>query len=595
MTPAYKVPLRDMNFLFFELFSGADLTELDSFQDADPDTVRAILEEAAKFVEAEVLPLNYSGDQQGCELNDGVVTVPEGFKEAYEKFIEAGWTALTGEPQYGGMGLPYSVGFMVSEMLSSANQSFSMYPGLTHGAAKLIETYGSDAQKALYLSKFSEGIWSGTMCLTEPHCGTDLGLIQTKALPASDGDYQLTGTKIFISSGEHNMTDNIVHLVLAKLPDAPDGIKGISLFIVPKFIPDADGNVSERNGIHCGSIEHKMGVHANATCVMNLNGARGYLIGEPHKGMQAMFVMMNAARLGTGLQGFAAGERAYQGALSYAKERLQMRSLSGVKYPELKADPIIVHADVRRMLLTIKAYTEGCRAMSYWIAKELDLADHHPDQARRELADDLAALMTPVIKAFSTDTGFESTNLGVQVFGGHGFIAEHGMEQLVRDVRIGQIWEGTNGIQALDLVGRKLALHKGRLLKNYIDILEGFIAENENHPLADQLLKPFSQSLETLKETSQWLYEAGAENLDHMGAAAVDYLRIFGLVSLAYMWSRMAFLAADSDPEGNDDFYQGKIATAQFFMAKLLPQVDSLKQTAMNGADTLVGFPDSSF
>ncbi len=595
MTPAYKVPLRDMNFLFFELFSGAKLTELEAFKDADSDTVKAILEEAAKFVEAEVLPLNYSGDQQGCTIEDGVVTVPDGFKEAYDQFIEGGWTALTGETEYGGMGLPYSVGFMVSEMLSSANQSFSMYPGLTHGAAKLIETYGSEAQKQLYLTKFSEGTWSGTMCLTEPHCGTDLGLIQTKAVPDAEGAYQLTGTKIFISSGEHNLTDNIVHLVLAKLPDAPDGIKGISLFIVPKHIPDSEGNLIARNGIKCGSIEHKMGVHGNATCVMNLTDATGYLIGEPHRGMQAMFVMMNAARLGTGLQGFAAGERAYQGALAYAKERLQMRSLSGVKYPELKADPIIVHADVRRMLLTIKAYTEGCRAISYWIAQELDIAEHHPDGDRRQVAEDMAALMTPVIKAFSTDTGFESTNHAVQVFGGHGYIAEHGMEQLVRDVRIGQIWEGTNGIQSLDLVGRKLFLHKGRLLQNYLQMLDKYVADNRSHDLSAQFVEPLDEAIALLKEVSEWLYSAGKENPDHMGAAAVDYLRIFGLVSLAYMWCKIALLANERDRDGEDDFYQGKIATARFYMVKLLPQIYSLKASALSGADTLTGYPDNSF
>ena len=493
------------------------------------------------------------------------------------------------------MGLPYSVGFMVSEMISSANQSFSMYPGLTHGAAAVIENYGSDAQKELYLSKFNEGSWSGTMCLTEPHCGTDLSLILTKAEPTDDGAHSITGTKIFISSGEHDLTDNIVHLVLARLPDAPEGIKGISLFIVPKYLTDANGEITDRNGIVCGSIEHKMGIHGNATCVMNLTDAKGYLIGEPHRGMQAMFVMMNAARLGTGLQGFAAGERAYQGALAYARDRLQMRSLSGAKRPDLKADPIIVHADVRRMLLTIRAYTEGCRAMSYWIAQELDIAEHHPDEARREQAEDLAALLTPVIKAFSTDTGFDSANLGMQVFGGHGYITEHGMEQFARDARIAQIYEGTNGIQALDLVGRKLPMHQGRLLKTYFDILDSFIAENESKEAYEPFVQPLAQAVGGLKKTSHWLATSGPENPDHVGAAAVDYLRIFGLVTLAYMWTKMAISATESDPEGSDDFYQGKIATAKFYMAKLLPHVHGHMHTAMSGADTLMDYPDDAF
>ncbi len=595
MSQAYEVPLRDMNFLYFELFGGKEITDLEAYQDADPETIKAVLEEAAKFIEAEILPLNLSGDLEGCTLTDGEVTTPKGFKEAYTQLAEGGWTSLSGLQQYGGMGLPYSVGFMVSEMIAAANQSFSMYPGLTHGAAAVIENYGSDEQKELYLSKFNEGSWSGTMCLTEPHCGTDLSLILTKAEPNDDGTHNLTGTKIFISSGEHDLTDNIVHLVLARLPDAPPGIKGISLFIVPKYLTDASGEITERNGIVCGSIEHKMGIHGNATCVMNMTDAKGYLIGEPHRGMQAMFVMMNSARLGTGLQGFAIGERAYQGALNYARDRLQMRSLSGAKRPELKADPIIVHADVRRMLLTIRAYTEGCRAMSYWIAQELDIAEHHPDEARRQKAEDLAALMTPVIKAFSTDKGFDSANLGIQVFGGHGYVTEHGMEQFARDARIAQIYEGTNGIQALDLVGRKLPMHDGRLLKTFFAMLDDFIAQHEDNEAYAEFILPLTKATGGLKQTSMWLATAGRENPDHVGAAAVDYLHIFGLVTVAWMWTKMAITAIEQDPDGADEFYQGKIATARFYMAKLLPHVYGHMQTAMSGSDSLMTYPDNAF
>ena len=593
MPLAYKAPIRDMEFLYFELFNGNELTKLAPFSDADEATVKAILEEAAKFIESEIAPLNTTGDNEGCRLEGNEVTVPSGFYDAYQQFIAGGWTALTEAPEYGGMSLPYSVGFMISEMLSSANQSFSMYPGLTHGAAKAIKKFASEQEKALYLSKFAEGTWSGTMCLTEAHCGTDLSLIQTKAQPQGDA-YSLTGTKIFISSGEHNLTENIIHLVLARLPDAPPGIKGISLFLVPKHLTDAEGNLTSRNSINCAAIEHKMGIHANATCVMNLDDAIGYLIGEPHKGMQAMFVMMNAARLGTGLQGFAAGERAYQGALTYAKDRIQGRSLTGAKQPEQKADSILVHPDVRRMLLTIKAYTEGCRAMSYWIAQELDIADHHADETRRQDAEDLSALLTPVIKAFATDTGFEATNLGMQIFGGHGYIKEHGMEQLSRDARIAQLYEGTNGIQALDLVGRKLPMHNGRLIELFYKQVEAFINAHQASEYA-AYIKPLENAVASLKDCSQWLESAMAEDLNEIGAAATDYLRIFGLVTLAFMWSQMAIKAMTVDPDNTQAFYRGKRATANFYMAKLLPQINALMATMMTGADSLMDYPDDVF
>jgi len=595
MTLEYKVPVRDMEFLYFELLNGKGLADLEGFGEADEDTVKAILEEAAKIIETDILPLNEPGDQQGCRLEGTEVILPDGFKEAYTKYIDGGWTALTAPAQYGGMNLPYSVGYMIGEMMCSANQSFSMYPGLTHGAAKVIEIFGSEAMKNTYLPKFSEGTWSGTMCLTEAQCGTDLGLIQTKAEPLDDGAYELTGTKIFITSGEHQLTENIVHLVLARLPDAPPGIKGISLFVVPKFLSDDGGNITDRNPITCGAIEHKMGIKASSTCVMNLDQAKGYLIGQPHKGMQGMFVMMNSARLGTGTQGFAAGERAYQGALAYAQDRLQMRALTGAKFPQQKADPIIVHPDVRRMLLTIKAYTEGCRAMSYWIAQELDIAENHADEERRQEAEDLAALLTPVIKAFNTDTGYESTNLGVQIFGGHGYISEHGMEQLVRDTRIAQLYEGTNGIQSMDLIGRKLPMHNGRLMMRFLTRVDAFVKENMEMQDAERYIKPLAYAVDILKDTTNWVAEAAKEDPNHIGAAAVDYLQMFGLVTVAYMWAEMALVAQQKDPEQQDDFYRAKCETASFYMAKLLPKVQSLMLTVMTGADSLMNYPDECF
>ncbi len=595
MPVTYKSPLREMQFVYYELLNGKAISELPGYEEADSDTVKAIWEEAAKFAEAVLLPLNQTGDQQGCTLKDGVVTVPDGFKEAYDQYIEGGWTALTEEPQYAGMGLPYSVSTIVSEILSSTNTSFSLYPGLTHGAAKAIRACGTQEQKDTYLHKFSEGTWSGTMCLTEPHCGTDLGLIQTKAEETPDGNYQLSGTKIFITSGEHELTENIVHLVLARLPDAPPGIQGISLFLVPKYLINDDGSVGDRNPINCGAVEHKMGIKGSATCVMNMDHAEGYLLGTKHKGMQAMFVMMNSARLGTGVQGMAAGESAYQGAVEYAKERIQMRSLEGAKYPEKKADPIIVHPDVRRMLLTIRAYTEGCRAMTYWIAQELDHVTKNPDPARKEKADDLSSLLTPVIKAFNTDRGFESTNLGVQIFGGHGFISEHGMEQFVRDVRIAQLYEGTNGIQALDLIGRKLVMHGGRLVKSYFEIVATFIQQESSNEDMAEFIKPLSKAFNQLQQATQWVVNNASAKPVHAGGASVDYLNVFGLVTLALMWAKMAKIALEKQDDDDADFYKAKIMTARFYMQKLLPQTDSLITTIQAGSDSLMDFDEAYF
>ncbi|PCJ48864.1 MAG: acyl-CoA dehydrogenase [Gammaproteobacteria bacterium] len=595
MSVTYKAPLRDMEFVYYELLGGQDINQLPGYEDAEPDTIKAILEEAAKFAETVFLPLNQSGDEQACQLNDCVVTVPDGFKDAYDQFCEGGWTALTEDPIYGGMGLPYSVSVMMSEMLSATNQSLAMYAGLTHGAAKAIHACGSDEQRKTYLPKFADGSWSGTMCLTEAQCGTDLGLIQTKAIPNEKGSHNLTGTKIFISAGEHELTDNIIHLVLARLPDAPPGIKGISLFLVPKYLFDADCNIGDRNPVTCGAIEHKMGIKGSATCVINMDDAEGYMIGTEHKGMQAMFVMMNSARLGTGIQGLAAGEQAYQGAVEYARDRVQMRSLTGVKYPDKKADPIIVHPDVRRMLLTIRAYTEGCRAMTYWIAQELDQFAKNPDADRREEADDFASLLTPVIKAFCSDTGFDSTNLGVQVYGGHGYISEHGMEQFVRDARIAQLYEGTNGIQALDLVGRKMAMHNGRLVKRFFTKIGEFIAqENQNESLAE-FIKPLVNSFSHLQQATGWIAKHAAKNPDHAGGASVDFLRIFGLVTVGYMWVRMVKIAQENQQGSDAHFYKAKIKTGRFYMQKLLPQTSSLLASIEAGSDSLMEFDEAYF
>jgi len=595
MTVTYKAPLRDMEFVYYELLSGKSINQLPGYEEAEPETVKHILEEAAKFAENVFLPLNQSGDEQGCTLNEGVVTLPEGFKDAYDQYTEGGWTALTEDPEYGGMGMPYSVSVIIAEMLSSTNQSLSMYAGLTHGAAKAIHAFGTEQQKNTYLPKFTDGSWSGTMCLTEPHCGTDLGLISTKAEPAENDCYKISGTKIFISCGEHELTDNIVHLVLARLPDAPPGIKGISLFLVPKYLINDDGSIGARNPVTCGAIEHKMGIKGSVTCVMNLDQAEGYLVGAKHKGMQAMFVMMNSARLGTGVQGMAAGEQSYQGAVEYARDRIQMRSLTGPKQPEKKADPIIVHPDVRRMLLTIRAYTEGCRAMTYWIAQELDQFARNPDAERREEADDLASLLTPVIKAFNTDCGFESTNLGVQVFGGHGFISEHGMEQFVRDARIAQLYEGTNGIQALDLVGRKMSMHKGRLLQRFFTPLAEFISDEQDNEELSEFIKPLDIAFKQLQQATAWIAEQGVKNPDHAGGASVDYLRMFGLVTIGYMWARMIKIAIAEQTSADADFYKAKIKTGRFYMQKLLPHTASLLTTLQTGSDSLMDFDESYF
>ncbi len=598
----YAAPLDDIRFVLSELLDyEAAVASLPGYEEATPDLVEAVLEEAAKFCENELLPLNRSGDEEGCTFENGVVRTPEGFKEAYRAFAEGGWAGLACDPEYGGQGLPRSLQYVLEELICSTNLSFGIYPGLSHGAYNALVRYGSDELKALVLPKLAEGSWSGTMCLTEPHSGTDLGLIRTRATPDGargphgNASYTITGTKIFISAGEHDLTENIVHLVLAKLPDAPPGTRGISLFIVPKFLVNADGSLGPRNGVACGSIEDKMGIHASSTCVMNFDEAEGYLVGEPHGGMRAMFTMMNSARLAVGVQGLGLAETAYQSAAAYARERLQGRSLSGAKHPDKPADPILVHPDVRKNLLAMRASIEGCRALGLWVAFAVDVSEKHPDAARRREAEDLVALLTPVIKAYFTDMGFEATNLGVQVFGGHGYIREHGMEQLVRDARIAQLYEGTNGIQALDLVGRKLPRHTGRALRRFFHPVLGFIEANQAAPELAEFVAPLAKAFGRLQQATAWIAQQGLKDPEEAGAAASDYLRLFALTALAYMWARAAKVVLDR-PEGERDaFHAAKLATARFYMTRLLPQTSGLFAAINAGAKPIMAVEEDWF
>ncbi len=592
--PAYTAPLRDMRFVLTEVLQIEKLSNLPSFSEATPDVVDAILEEAGKFCSSELQPLNQPGDEEGCHFDNGKVTTPKGFKEAYDKFVEGGWVGLPCDPAYGGQGLPKVINFAVEEMVCSANLSFGMYPGLSNGAYNALFLHGNDTLKDLYLPKLTSGIWSGTMCLTEPQCGTDLGLIKTRAEPQQDGSYLLTGTKIFISAGEHDLTENIVHLVLARLPDAPAGIRGISLFVCPKFLPDKDGKAGARNKLACGAIEKKMGIKASSTCVMNFDGAQAWLVGQKHKGMSAMFTMMNTARLAVGIQGLGIAEAAYQGAVAYARDRLQMRSLSGVKAPDKPADPIIVHPDIRRMLLTQRAITEACRALVYWAGIELDIATHDRDAERRQSADNLVALLTPMVKAYLTDHGFLAANLGVQVFGGHGYIRDWGMEQLVRDARITQIYEGTNGIQALDLVGRKLSVGTGRLLRRFFHPVADYIETTSNDPAMAEFVLPLAKAFAKLQQATAWLAQAGLKDPEEAGAAANDYLRLFALVALGYMWCRMVAVALPKQEGDEAAFYQGKVAAARFFTAKILPETNLLF-TTLTAGKTSVMTPSEAF
>ncbi len=593
--PSYTAPLRDMRFVYHELIDGDSLTELPAFAEATPETVDAVLEEAGKLCRDVLQPLNRSGDEAGCAYENGVVRTPKGFPEAYRTFVEGGWPSLAADPDYGGQGLPQLLNTLVEEMICSANLSFGTYPGLTHGAYRALHAHADQELKDRYLPKLAEGTWTGTMCLTEPHCGTDLGLVRTKATPNGDGTYAVSGTKIWISGGEHDLAENIVHLVLARLPDAPAGTKGISLFVVPKFLPKPDGAPGPRNSLTCGGIEHKMGLNASATCVMNFEGATGWLVGQPHKGMRQMFTMMNLARLAVGIQGIGLGEAAYQGAVQHAHDREQGRGLTGPKFPDRPADPIVVHPDVRRMLLTMRAYTEGMRALGAWVAREADIAEAHPDAERRQEADDLVALMTPVVKALFTDLGYDVTNLGVQIHGGAGYIRETGMEQFVRDCRIAQIYEGANGIQALDLVGRKMPANTGRSLRRFFHPVAGFLAEHQEDAEMEAFVQPLAKAFGRLQTVTGWLAQKGLSDPEEAGAAASDYLRLIGLVALGYMWARTAQLALDRAGDDPDGFYAAKLATARFFMQKLLPQTGALVSQIMSGKDTLMEVPESAF
>ncbi|UVL19004.1 MULTISPECIES: acyl-CoA dehydrogenase C-terminal domain-containing protein [unclassified Pseudomonas] len=581
----YKAPLRDMRFVLNEVFDVATLwSQLPGLAEAvDADTAMAVLEEAGKVTGKTIAPLSRAADEEGCHWDNGSVRTPEGFIEAYNTYAEGGWVGVGGDPLFGGMGMPKVVSAQVEEMVNASSLAFGLYPMLTAGACLSINAHASEALKEKYLPNMYSGVWAGSMCLTEPHAGTDLGIIRTKAEPQADGSYKVSGTKIFITGGEHDLTENIIHLVLAKLPDAPAGPKGISLFLVPKFLVNENGSLGARNPATCGSIEHKMGIQGSATCVMNFDEAVGYIVGEPNKGLAAMFTMMNYERLGVGIQGLASAERSYQNAVEYARDRLQSRAPTGPQAKDKVADPIIVHPDVRRMLLTMKALTEGGRAFSTYVAMQLDSAKYSEDAATRKRSEELVALLTPVAKAFLTDLGLECTVHGQQVFGGHGYIREWGQEQLVRDVRITQIYEGTNGIQALDLVGRKVVASGGAYYKLFADEIRQFIAANA----ADlgEFTKPLAASLDQLDELTNWVLDQAKGNPNEIGAASVEYLHAFGYVAYAYMWALMARAAKAG--EGDADFYGAKLGTARFYFARLLPRVHSLAASVRAGSESL--------
>ena len=590
--PTYTPPLRDMQFVMHEVFKVTDeFKAMPQHAEVDVDTINAVIEEAGKFASEVIFPLNISGDTEGCTLDKVTheVKTPTGFKEAYDKFVEGGWAALSCDAAYGGQGLPFVLNQCLYEMMNSANQAWTMYPGLSHGAYEALHAHGTDEQKALYLPKLTSGEWTGTMCLTEPHCGTDLGMLRTKAEPLADGTYKITGNKIFISAGEHAMAANIVHLVLARLPDAPKGSKGISLFVVPKFNVKADGSLGDRNPIYCSGLEHKMGIHGNATAQIAIDGAIGTLVGKPHKGLAAMFVMMNAARLGVGNQSLGLTEVAYQNALVYAKDRIQMRSLSGTKAKDKDADPIIVHPDVRKMLLTAKAYAEGGRAMSIYTAMLLDKALYHPDEKVRKDSDEIVGLLTPIIKAFLTDNGFAATNHAMQVFGGHGYIHETGVEQFVRDARINMIYEGTNTVQSLDLLGRKILGNQGATLKKFGKLIAALVEEEGVNEKMSEFINPLGYLADQMTKFTTEIGFKGFVNPDEVGGASVDYLRVAGHLVFGYFFARMASVALKKIAEGSTDpFYTAKLQTARFYFARLFPETASLMRTARSGVANLL-------
>ena len=593
----YDAPLRDMRFALNELHSDDGFGDLSALAEFTPDLTDAVLEEAARFTREVLLPLNRSGDEEGCHIDNGVVRTPKGFKEAYAAFRDGGWTALAADPKWGGQGLPETVGKLVEEMISAANMSFGLYPGLTHGATVAITGYGREDLQQTYMPRLVSGEWSGTMCLTEPHCGTDLGMLRTRAVPQDDGSYSITGSKIFISAGEHDLTDNIIHLALARLPDAPEGVRGISLFLVPKYVPKEDGSVGPANGVSCAAIEHKMGLKASATCQINFEDSKGWLIGAPHRGMEAMFAMMNTERVAVGIQGLGIGEAAYQAAAHYARERIQGRALSGARNPEQPADPIIVHPDVRRMLMTMRAYNEGCRALGIWVSRALDAEHHSEDPKVRVRAGDFIALMTPVVKALFTDLGFESANLAVQVHGGHGYIRDSGVEQYVRDGRIAMIYEGTNGVQALDLVGRKLPFEMGRYLKSLFGPISTFIEQNSSNEPMKQMVEALQKAFGALQLSTATIAERGMKDPEEAGAAASDYLRLMGLVAMAYCFAKAAKIAGAKLAEGAEDaaFYKAKITTATFFFDRVLPQTATLFLTIKASKQSMMALDEAAF
>lgn len=570
----YKAPIRDMQFVMHELLNFSEhYKNIPLYAENDRDILNNYIEAAADFAESVLAPLNRSGDEEGCTFDSGNVTTPAGFKEAYQQYCELGFPSLTADEEFGGQQLPLSLASVVNEIMGTANWTFSMYPGLSEGAIRTIEHHGSDEQKQKYLLKLVSGEWTGTMCLTEAHAGSDLGITRTKAEPNDDGSYAITGQKIFISAGEHDMADNIVHIVLARLPNAPQGTKGISLFIVPKFNVNDDGSIGERNSVFCGSIEHKMGIKASATCVMNFDKAKGYLIGPENKGLNCMFTFMNTARIGTAIQGLTAAELAFQGGLSYAKDRLAMRALSGAKFPDLPADPIIVHPAVRNMVLTCKAFAEGGRALVYYLSQFADVVAKGDGEAA-EYADQMLSLLTPIAKAFLTETGYEAANHGVQVYGGHGFIREWGMEQNVRDTRIACLYEGTTEIQALDLLGRKVLGSQGKLLRNFTKVIHKFCQEHADNDEMGQFIRPLQRLNKEWGDITTRVGMEAMQNHDVVGGAAVDYMYYSGYVTLAYLWARMAAVAQAALQTDTTEraFYQAKIKTAQFYFAKLLPR-----------------------
>lgn len=596
--PSYTAPAREMRFIINEMLDLASYGNVPGFEMATMDMVDAVISEGGKFCSEVLAPLNLVGDQQGCTRHeDGSVTTPEPFKEAFQKFRESGWGTLSHPEQFGGQGMPHVLGFAVEEMMSASNQAFAMYPGLTNGAISSLLAKGSAEQQEKYLHKMVTCEWTGTMNLTEPHCGTDLGMIRTKAEPQADGSYAITGTKIFISAGEHDLSENIIHLVLAKTPGAPDSSKGISLFVVPKFLVNDDGTLGARNGVSCGSIEHKMGIHGNATCVLNYDAATGWLVGEENKGLAAMFIMMNAARLGVGIQGLAIAEAAYQNGVAYALDRRQGRALTGPVDPEAKADPIFVHPDVRRMLMDAKAFTEGMRALTLWGALLVDLSHKAPTEEDRANADMMIGLLTPVIKGYGTDKGFDVAVNMQQVYGGHGYIEEWGMSQFVRDARIAQIYEGTNGIQAMDLCGRKLAQNGGAGIQAFFAMCDGEIAEAKADEGLKHLAEPLDKALAQQKQATMWFMQNAMANPDNLGAGAHHYMHIMGIVTLGLMWLRMAKVAQAKLAAGSDDaaYYEAKLTTARYYMDRYLPDAGALRRKLEAGADSMMALGEEAF